>query len=85
MKYLIAAIAFSTFTVSALAENRPFEQTELDRVLPEISIDRASAGSSAAPRTLPFEQIELDRAVPNVAERAQTKSAASSFPQYDAI
>jgi hypothetical protein len=51
MKYLIAAIAFSTFAVPALADNRPFEQTELDRALPEISVDSASAGSVASPFT----------------------------------
>ena len=36
MKRIIAALAFSTLAVPALADNRPFEQTELDRALPNV-------------------------------------------------
>ena len=48
MKRIIAAVAFSALAVPALADTLPFEQTQLDRALPEITIDNASAGSSAA-------------------------------------
>jgi hypothetical protein len=54
MKRIIAALAFSTLAVPALADNRPFEQTELDRALPAISVDSASTGSTRAEWT--FEQ-----------------------------
>lgn len=57
MNRLIAALAFSTLAVPALADNRPFEQTELDRALPQVSLDSASAGSSTPPTQAPsFEQ-----------------------------
>ena len=52
MKRIIAAIAFSTLAVPALADSRPFEQTELDRALPEVSVESASTGrTTSAPRT----------------------------------
>ena len=87
MKRNLAAVAFSALAVPALADNRPFEQTELDRALPEISVENASAGSSAATAgNLPFEQTELDRQVPNVAEHAgKGERTATGFVQYDAI
>lgn len=87
MKRLIAAVAFSTVIVPALADNRPFEQAEFDRAVPEIYVDSASAGATAAaPSNLPFEQTELNRALPNVADpdvRGASKSA--SFEQSYAI
>lgn len=36
MKRIIAALAFSTLAMPALADNRPFEQTELDRRQPDV-------------------------------------------------
>jgi hypothetical protein len=85
MKRLIAAVAFSTLAVPVLAGNQPFEQTELDRAVPEISVESASAGSSASTRNLPFEQTELDRAVASVAERpvGEARHVAPSFEQYN--
>ena len=87
MKRIIAALAFSALAVPALADNRPFEQTELDRALPEVSAESASTGSTtSAPRNLPFEQAELDREVPSVAGGAdEGKHATSGFEQYNAI
>jgi hypothetical protein len=65
MKRIIAAVAFSTLAVPALADNLPFEQAELDRALPEINVENASTGSTfSAPRNLPFEQTQLDRRIP---------------------
>lgn len=92
MKRIIAALAFSTLAVPALADSRPFEQTELDRALPEVSAESASTGSTtSAPRNLPFEQAELDRRQPNVQERdvaesaGQDQRAVSGFEQYNSI
>ena len=34
MKHVIAAVALYTLALPALADNRPCEQTELDRVCP---------------------------------------------------
>jgi hypothetical protein len=85
MKRIIAAVAFSALAVPALADNRPFEQTELDRAVPQISEESASAGSSASARNLPFEQTELDRAVANVAQRpvGEARYVVPSFEQYN--
>ncbi|HEY7240681.1 MAG TPA: hypothetical protein VH600_16010 [Burkholderiales bacterium] len=50
MKRLIAAIALGSlaFSASALEIGKPFEQTELDRVLPNIAgrADTASTGGT---------------------------------------
>lgn len=88
MKRIIAAVAFSALAVPALADNRPFEQTELDRAIPEISVESSAStgGTSAAPRGLPFEQTELNRALPNVAERpvqGEPAKAEWTFEQYN--
>lgn len=87
MKRIIAAVAFAALAVPALADTQPFEQTELDRALPEINVDSASSGSTAAgARNLPFEQTQLDRAVPSVAEGAVEQSRkVTSFEQYNPV
>ncbi len=57
MKRLIAAVAFAALAVPALAATQPFEQTQLDRALPEINVESASSGASTAPTQAPsFEQ-----------------------------
>lgn len=63
MKRFIAAVSFAALAVPAFAAEAPFEQTELDRALPQVS-ESASTGASreGAERGLPFEQIDLDRA-----------------------
>ena len=37
MKRIIAAVAFSALAVPALADNQPFEQTELDRAVANVA------------------------------------------------
>lgn len=56
MKRIIAAVAFSALALPALAGNQPFEQTELDRALPEINVNSASTGSTAPTQSPSFEQ-----------------------------
>ncbi len=65
MKRFIAAVSFAALTVPAFAGT--FEQTELDRALPQ-GLESASAGASAerAQRNVPYEQNQLDRALPSV-------------------
>jgi hypothetical protein len=63
MKRFIAALSFAVAVPAAMAAGAPFEQTELDRALPQLS-GNASTGPTRerAERGLPFEQTELDRA-----------------------
>jgi hypothetical protein len=44
MKRIIAAVSFAVLAVPALAAERgaPFEQTELDRALPQVEITAAA-------------------------------------------
>jgi hypothetical protein len=57
MKHVIAAVAFSTLALPALADNRPFEQTELDRALASITVESGSAGGSAMPAFPQYDAI----------------------------
>ena len=65
MKRLILAAAVATLAVPAFAVEvgKPFEQTELDRALPEVSIP-ARAQHSVDPASLPYEQAQVDRMLP---------------------
>jgi hypothetical protein len=67
MKRLIVAAALAALAVPAFAVEvgKPFEQTELDRTLPEINIP-ASAQRSVATASLPYEQAQADRALPEL-------------------
>ena len=82
MKRLIlaASIAMST---AALADNgKPFEQTELDRVLPQIEFARVApyvAGSNA-----PYEDLMIDRMLPNLPEKATQYAEADRGTRIDA-
>ncbi len=78
MKRLIVATAVA-LSAPALAEvGKPFEQTELDRALPQIAVSVAGYEGISADR-MPFEQSELDRRVtgeqPERVQLAQLGSA----------
>jgi len=62
MKRLIAAVSFAVIASPVLAT--PFEQTELDRQLPNIAVSAASASIDSA--SAPFEQTQLDRGLPSL-------------------
>jgi hypothetical protein len=49
MKRLIAAVSFAVLATPVLAT--PFEQTELDRALPEISVEVAPSASAGETRS----------------------------------
>ena len=78
MKRLIIAAALAALSVPAFAveTGKPFEQTELDRALPEINIP-APAQRSVDTASLPYEQAEVDRMLPTF-DTGRVHFAASS-------
>ena len=82
MKRLIlaASIALST---SAYADNgKPFEQTELDRALPQIEFAAVApyhAGSNA-----PYEELVVDRMLPNLPAKASQYAEVDTGTRVDA-
>ena len=82
MKRLIlaASIALST---SAFADNgKPFEQTELDRVLPQIEF--AAVGPYVAGTNAPYEDLVIDRMLPSLPAKATQYAAADAGTRVDA-
>ena len=63
MKRLIAAMSFAVIASPVLAT--PFEQTELDRQLPNIAVP-AAVSVSIDSASAPFEQAQLDRVLPSL-------------------
>ena len=56
MKRIAAAVLFAVIAIPALAAELPFEQTELDRALPNIS-ERAVTSSLDAPAFVQYDAI----------------------------
>lgn len=81
MKRLITAVSFAVLAVPAVAA-QPFEQTELDRALPQISENASAGATRSADRGLPFEQTELDRALADVTVKARD-SRVTAQPSVD--
>ena len=82
MKRLIlaASIALST---SAFADNgKPFEQTELDRALPQIEF--AAVAPNSAGSNAPHEDLVIDRTLPNMPAKATQYAQADSGTRVDA-
>ena len=67
MKRLIVTAALAALAVPAFAVElgKPFEQTELDRTLPEVNIP-APVQRSVDATSLPYEQAQADRALPDL-------------------
>src|ERR1041384_3208821 len=89
MKRLIVAAALAALAVPAFAveTGKPFEQTELDRALPQITgppppqiTAPAPAQSSVASASLPYEQAEVDRMLPTF-DTGRADSAVASGSQ----
>ena len=79
MKRLILAASI-VLSTSAFADNgKPFEQTELDRALPQINVP-APAQSSVDSASLPYEQAEVDRMLPTF-DTGRADSAVASGSQ----
>jgi hypothetical protein len=73
MKRIIAAVVLAALTVPAFAfeTGAPFEQTQLDRQLPNVKdpvVSGASSGGTFYGLKLdaPYEQYKIDTALPNV-------------------
>lgn len=64
MKRIIAALSLAALTAPAAAAGygAPFEQTQLDRQLPDVALTKAA--DPHVVNGMPFEQNELDRGVP---------------------
>ncbi|HJY77190.1 MAG TPA: hypothetical protein VKE95_11190 [Burkholderiales bacterium] len=79
MKRLIVAAALAALAVPAFAveTGKPFEQTELDRALPQINIP-APAQRSVDSASLPYEQAEVDRMLPTFGDSTRVQSAGAS-------
>lgn len=80
MKRLIVAAALAALAVPAFAveTGKPFEQTELDRALPQINVP-APAQRSVDSASLPYEQAQVDRMLPSFdTGRTDTTVAGSS-------
>ena len=85
MKRFIAAVSFAVLAVPAFAAEMgaPFEQTELDRALPQIEIS-ATGSRNVEISSRPFEQTELDRALPSIGGENVRFAAASGNTASDA-
>ena len=82
MKRLIlaASIAFST---SAFADNgTPFEQSELDRALPQIEF--ATVAPYQASSNAPYEQVNVDLVLPNLPQKATQYAEVDRGTRVDA-
>jgi hypothetical protein len=85
MKRLIAAAALAALAIPAFAVEigKPFEQTELDRTLPEVNIP-APVQRSVDPASLPYEQAQVDRVLPTFDSNRVQFAAVSGSTVSDA-
>jgi hypothetical protein len=82
MKRYIAAASFAVLAVPAFAAGLPYEQTELDRALPNVAERKVDAPSSRF--GAPYEQSTVDRARPNLEPRRTQFAAAAGSTRSDA-
>jgi hypothetical protein len=69
MKRFLAAVSFAVFAAPAAAAGLPYEQSLIDRMLPNIQERSASSVETpkAAPAAgMPYEQYVIDRMLPNI-------------------
>jgi len=82
MKRLILAASI-VISTAALADNgKPFEQTELDRALPQIEF--APVAPYVAGKNAPYEELAIDRMLPNLPEKATQYAEADRGTRVDA-
>jgi hypothetical protein len=97
MKRIIAAVLLASLTVPALAADigAPFEQTQLDRTLPNVQDPVVTDSASSGPTLFgikegaPYEQSRIDMALPNVkdpvvSQRVQVAGPATSVSSPEA-
>src|ERR1044071_5673829 len=78
-RLIVAALAALAAPAFAVETGKPFEQTELDRALPQINVP-APAQSSVDSASLPYEQAEVDRMLPTF-DTGRADSAVASGSQ----
>ena len=82
MKRLIVATSIALST-SAFADNgKPFEQTELDRALPQI--ESAAVAPYHAGANAPYEDLVIDRMLPNLPAKATQYAEVDTGTRVDA-
>jgi len=82
MKRLTLAVSIAISTAAFADNGKPFEQTELDRVLPQIEFAPVApyvAGSNA-----PYEELVTDRMLPNLPAKATQYAEVDRGSRVDA-
>ena len=82
MKRLTLAVSIAISTTAFADSGMPFEQTELDRALPQIEF--AAPAPYVAGSNAPYEQVAIDRALPNLPEKATQYAEADGGSRVDA-
>jgi hypothetical protein len=82
MKRLTLAVSIAISTAAFADSGRPFEQTELDRALPQIEF--AAPAPYVAGSNAPYEQVAIDRALPNLPEKATQYAEVDGGTRVDA-
>ena len=78
MKRFIAVLSLSVASTSVLAQaDKPFEQIDIDRALPNVS--ERTAGVTVYPfgGAAPYEQLLVDRTSPDIGVQEPTRLAAA--------
>jgi cytochrome c556 len=72
MKKLLVAVALALSAVPAFAANgAPYEQNEIDRMLPMLPERTGTQSATVSRERMPFDQVEIDRALPQFAETTE--------------
>jgi hypothetical protein len=84
MKRCLIAIALAALASPALAleVGPPFEQTELDRMLPDLRL--AAVAPYVSDARAPYEELVIERALPILPERATQFAVAPGDTRTDA-
>jgi hypothetical protein len=82
MKRLILAASIAISTAAFADSGKPFEQTELDRALPQIEF--AAPAPYVAGSNAPYEELAIDRALPNLPEKAMQYAEVDRGSRVDA-
>ena len=82
MKRLILAASIAVSATAYADNGKPFEQTELDRVLPQIEF--APVAPYVAASNAPYEDLVIDRMLPNLPAKATQYAEADGGTRVDA-
>lgn len=82
MNRLILAASIAMSTAAFADSGKPFEQTELERALPQIEF--AAPAPYVAGSNAPYEQVMIDRTLPNLPEKATQYAEVDRGSRVDA-